>query len=137
MFDIEKYIEEQAQEIDVEAIVKTEVRRQLHNEIHCQFAKILSDNINEIIKEEIKIVMAKPVYTDNGYGKHKEYPSFEELFKESFLDRLNNTWDMQSIIKKQVTEKVHSLYKKDYLAVASKIVEALALPEPKKVKPKK
>lgn len=122
MKDLTKYIEEQLMEIDIKEIVESEVRRAVNEEIKKEVTNKMFDVIKKeadlIIKKELDLALKNEVFTNDGWGKVAKYPSFEDLFRQTFHAKLNATWEMKKTIEKSVKEKVDSLYQesgKDFM----------------------
>jgi hypothetical protein len=118
---IEDLIKEQIQNIDINGLVKDEVRRLVSDDIKRELVKITKDQITKIIETEIDICMSKGVQTDDGWGKKNTYPSFEDMFKKTFAERLNASYDMKSTIERHIKDKVDLMVK----AETKQLVDAL------------
>jgi hypothetical protein len=62
---------------------------------------------------------------DDGWGRKETYPRFEDLFKQTFQKKMNDSWDAKREIERQVTAKVDALVKGEMTAVVAKIADAL------------
>ena len=126
MESIEKYIKDQLEEIDITYLVREEIRKLISTEIKQAIAKSVRTEIDTIIHSEVEIYMAGEVKTDDGWGKKETYPSLEGLFKRTFKERVDSSYDIKSIIIKIVKEKVAELYINNAKKIAQKITEELA-----------
>ena len=124
--DIEQYIQDQVEQIDISAIVRQEVRANITDDIRKQIHAVVNREIEAIIKKEITFAMSQPISTDDGWGKKEAYPSIEALFKEKFASKLESSWEMKKTISREVQNKVNDLFNKSVHDVIAKITEELA-----------
>lgn len=114
MKDLTEYIEEQLKEIDIKEIVENEVRKAVTEEIKKTVKDTIYDSIkteaDKIMRKELELALKNEVQTNDGWGKIKTYPSFEDLFRQTFHDKLNATWEVKRTIEKTVKDKVDQLY---------------------------
>lgn len=82
---------------------------------------IVNIKINEIIDNEIKNILAGEIDTDNGWGDRKHYNSFEDLFKLTFNEKLNSTWEIKRVIEKTIQDHVDKLIKNKTKELTTKI----------------
>lgn len=123
--NIEKLVQERIEDMDMTGLARDEIRDHIRRNTVVQIQKIIEEEVRAIIKEEIAKVMAGEVKTDDGWGKKETYPSFEDLFKQVFQKKMNDSWDAKREIERQVAAKVDALVKGEMNAVVSKIVDAL------------
>jgi len=125
MNNIEQYIEEQLQNIDIRSIVVQEVRTKISTEIHATIVRLTEQEVTSIIKREIEISLNEPVKTDDGWGNRAEYGSFNVLFRKIFAERLNGCWDMKQMLKKAVEARVTKLYEANKKEAIEKIAKEI------------
>lgn len=111
--NIEKHIEEQLQNIDIEGIVTAQVRAMIAKTLQQEIKDLTKRKIANIIDEEIQIALSNEILTDDGWGKHERYDNFEIMFKQTFKAKLNNSYEMKRTIERAVKEKVEDFYKKE------------------------
>ena len=126
MINIEEYIQNQLEGIEIEHLVSDEIRRHITDDIKRQISKVVREHIDEIIKTEINIVMESPIQTNDGWGKKEKYSTFRDLFKKEFREKMNSSWDMKTLIQKIVQNKVNELFQNNFKEVAQKIADTLA-----------
>jgi len=131
MSNFDEYIARQLEEIDISEYVKDEIRSRVGDEIQRQITIGVKEKVTEIINAEIRIVLNKPVATDDGWGKKESYNNFESLFKKVFSERLAGEWEMKKAIENQVKSKVAELFEKNFREVATKIADGLITAQPK------
>jgi type III secretory pathway lipoprotein EscJ len=108
--DLNKYIEDQLENIDLSVLVKHEIREQVRGEIAREIKTLVREGIERIIADEIDLIMKEDIEVNDGYGTAKQYKSFADFFKIEFKKRLNKTYEMKKLINKAVTEKVAALF---------------------------
>jgi hypothetical protein len=123
--DIEKYIVSQLEAIDIREIVVGEVHQAVSEDIRQKISEVIRTKINSIVDEEIELALSKGITTDDGWGKRVQYKSFEELFKQEFRAKFDNTWEVKNTIEKVVKEKVNTLFTASFKEVTDKIVAEL------------
>jgi flagellar motor switch protein FliG len=121
MATLEQILEERIAEIDVKSIVKDEVRRQVSDDVRRKIRDCVSEKVSEMIKTEFEIQMKKPVQTDDGWGKRETYKTFEDLFRQKFVEKMNNTYEVKREIEKYVSASVNALFKESYKDVVQKV----------------
>ena len=127
MIDIDKYLKEQLEQVEITNLVIAEIKNLISTDIRKQITKAVRDQIDILIKDEIDIYLSGPVDTDDGWGKKVYYESFEMLFKKEFNERIKATYDVKRIIEKRVSEQVKSLFTDRYEEVIDKIVSGLTI----------
>ena len=115
-YDIEAILRESVNDIVLD-IVSKDVREQIKLKV--------KESINIIISEEISKVLAGEIHTDDGWGRKESYVSFEMLFKKSFREKLNDSWDMKKTIENHIKQYTEKLFKDSYQDVANKMAEVL------------
>lgn len=125
MLDINEFLKEHLESIDLPQLVRWEIRTEISGEIKRQIQSIVKKEIENIVETEIDIVMSKGIKTDDGWGKIEEYKSFEDLFKRTFSNKLNNDWEMKKVIEKHVSDNVKKLFQENLKTVVSKISSEL------------
>jgi len=123
--DIEKYIEDQLQEIDIKAIVIGIVRDQAKSEVFATIKRLTEQEISTIIKKEIEIALSQSLETDDGWGKREKYDSFEDIFRKVFAEKLAASYEVKKTIKKMVEDKVGKLYEQNKQEAIKKVVTEL------------
>ena len=123
--DIEKYVEEQLQNVDITSIVNQVVRNEVKTEIYSTIKRLTERKITEIIEQEIAIALNTSVKTDDGWGKRNEYPNFDALFRETFAKKLNESWEMKKTIQKVVEARVSKLYEANKKEAINKVVDEI------------
>lgn len=123
--DIQEYFTKQIENINLEDMVRDAVRNQVKSDICATIKRLTEQEVSEIIKKEVDITLNKPVKTDDGWGKKKDWDSFEQLFKSVFAERLDNSWDMKSLLEKKVKEKVEALIEQNKKEAIDKVVKEI------------
>ena len=127
--DIQAYIEEQVKEIDVKeevfAIIHHTVVKIVREDAQNEIKRIMNDEISALINREIAIILAGPVTVNDGWSKRETYPSFEDMFKKLFKERLDKSYDMKSTIQREVQQMAEKLYKKKVGIIKARIVEEI------------
>ncbi len=95
------------------------------NVIREKLEKKAEEYIDKKIKEEIERVMEEPVHTDDGWGNKRDYETFEDLFKQTFSERMSRDWEIRRIIERTVEEKTDSLLKNKTKAVTEKLQDII------------
>lgn len=113
MINLEDYIKEQLNEIDVAEIVRQEVKNEINSTIKRELKKWTEEKVNGLIETEIEIALDKKVHTDDGWGNKKTYDSFEHLFKTVFQEKLNSSYEIKNLISRHVKDSVDKLYQKE------------------------
>jgi hypothetical protein len=106
---IEDLIRGQIEQFDIKELVQIEIRRLISDDVKREITKSTKDEVQKIIRTEVEIVMSKGVQTDDGWGKRESYTSFEQMFKKYFAEALNTRYEIQSIVKKHITEETKRL----------------------------
>ena len=128
--DIEKFLEEKLDKIDLEDIAHDEIRKHVRTEIRSSINNIVDKEITAIIKKEIHIVMTEgPIQTNDGYGKKLEYQNFEELFKKQFYAKLESNLGMKRTIETAIKDHVSKLFMEHRENINKYIVEKITTKE--------
>ena len=98
---------------------------EFHNVIRQKLEEKAEEYVNKRLKEEIEKVMKEPVHTNDGWGHRSDYESFEDLFKQTFSERMNRDWDIRRTIERTVEEKTDQLLKNKTKAVTEKIQDMI------------
>ena len=114
---IRENIESRLADFDYSVVISDFVRKIARDKIE----SIVNIKINEIIDNEIKNVLAGEIDTDNGWGDRKHYNSFEDLFKLTFNEKLNSTWEIKRVIEKTIQDNVDKLIKNKAKELTTKI----------------
>lgn len=122
---LEDIVKEKLNEIDLSDIVAQEVRTIISEPLRREIAKYTAERIKALIDVEIEIALTKPVKTDDGWGKKKEYANFEELYKQAFAEKINGAYEVKSTIEKTVKARVDELFKTNAQVVINKIAAEL------------
>ena len=123
--DIENYIQQQLEEIDITELVRRELRTMVADEFKGTVAPAVRKEVDAIIKAELEVCFSKPLKTDDGWGKKAEYESIEDLFKQELYKRLEWCYEMKNTIKKLVESKVSDLMKQHYDIIVKKMAAEL------------
>lgn len=123
--EIEKLIQEQIQNVEYENLVTDEIRRCLTGDIKRTINEVMRNEIEDIIKSEIEIVMSGEVFTDDGWGRKEKFNSFENLFKKTFKEKLNSSYDIKRILGENIKKRVSQLYEKNKADAIEKVVDAM------------
>ncbi len=123
--DIEAYIRQQLEEIDIAELVRREIRTIVNGELRSGIVASARKEVDAIIKTEIEACLTKPVKTDDGWGKKAEYESLDDLFKQEFRKKLDSNYEMKNTIKKIVESKVSDLMKERYYTIAKRVADEL------------
>lgn len=123
--DIETYIQQQLEGIDIAELVRRELRTMVADEFKSTVTPAVRKEVDAIIKAELEACFSKPIKTDNGWGERKEYASLDDLFKLELYKRLESSYEMKSTIKKLVEVKVSDLMKQHYDAITKKMANEL------------
>ena len=123
--DLEKIIEERIKEMDIANMVKEVISKMVSDDIIRTLKRITETEISNIVKTEIEIVLAKPIETDDGWGKKEKYSSFEELFKQTFASKLSSVYDIQKIISSHTKHTIEALWEKNKSAAIEKITQEI------------
>lgn len=123
--NIEQYIEDQLQNVDIKSIVVNEVKNQVGKEIFAAIKRLTEQEITTIIKKEIEIALTQPVSTDDGWGKKEKFDSFDTMFRKVFAEKLNNSYEIKGTIKKMVEEKVSKLYEQNKKEAIERVVSSI------------
>lgn len=122
MEDLKSYIESQLLEIDVKDLIikeiKVIVREKIKEDVYSSLFSVVKKEADDMMKKELELALKNEVVTNDGWGKVTKYPSFEDLFRQTFHAKLNADWEMKRTIEKTVKEKVDALYKeggKDFM----------------------
>ena len=110
LLDLNKYIKQQLEDLDISLIVKQEVREQVRSDIARELKVIVREQIDRIITDEVNLILKEGVTVSTGYGEPTVYKSFENFFKSEFQKRMNKDYDMKKIIELGVKAKVASLF---------------------------
>ena len=114
---IRENIESRLADFDYNVVISDFVREIARGEIK----SIVNIKINEIIDNEIKNVLTGEIDIDNGWGNRKHYNSFEELFKLTFNEKLNSTYEIKRVIEKTIQDHVDKLIKNKTKELTTKI----------------
>lgn len=127
--DINEYIKEQLESIDVQQIVREEIRSVLKEEatynLSNKIRSLADAEISEIIKVEINKAFQGAVNTDDGWGDKKHFDTFEDLFKSKFQTKLNSDWEVKRTIERTIENKVSEYIKAQAETVTKKVAEVL------------
>ena len=123
--EIEKLIEKQIAGIDYEYLVRDEIRRSLTDNIKREIHSVIKNRVEELINLEIDIVLSGEVFTDDGWGKKGKYNSFADLFKSTFQEKLNSSWDMKRLLENKVKERVSALFENKKAEAVEKVVDEM------------
>ena len=122
---IEDIVKEKLNEIDLNDIVADEVRQIISEPLRRKIAEYTAERIKALIDVEIEIAINKPVKTDDGWGKRKEYANFEELYKQIFAEKINGAYEIKRTIENTVKARVDELFKANAQVVIKKIADEL------------
>lgn len=125
MKTIEEIVKNKVEELDVEEMVREYVYEIVKNTIQESIKKQTKDYVELVIVNEFNEQMAKPLKTDDGWGKKESYDSFEDLFKTEFKKKLSDSWDIKNKINEIVKIKVSELYEKNKANVINNIANSL------------
>lgn len=114
---IKESIESKLDEIDFTYEFDNVIRKKLEEKAE--------EYVDKRLKDEIEKVMKEPVHTNDGWGHRSDYESFEDLFKQTFCERMSKDWDIRRTIEKTVEEKTDLLLKKKTKAVTEKIQDMI------------
>ena len=124
--DIETLVKEQIENMNLDNIVAEQVRKIISEPLRRTIEKYTAERIKELIDIEIQAVLSKPVNTDDGWGKRRIYTTFEELYKQTFAEAINNKYEIQRNIEQWVKNSVSALFKSNADAVLKKVTEELS-----------
>ncbi len=123
---VEKQVNREIQDIDIEGIIKSQIRDIIANGVGKEIVASVAAVSKHMIAEEVRMALDGEVKTDDGWGKRAVYPSFEELFRTTFRKDMEAKYEVKREIEKQVAARVQSLVKQDYNKVIEKIVNELS-----------
>lgn len=121
--NLEEMVKARLDDMDLEDMVKGEIRSLLHGDIHRTIREVLQKQVGSIIETEIKISMKKGVATDNGWGEKATYASFEDLFRKTFAEKMKNSWEIQKKVEEYVKQEVRQLMDANFTAASKKLAE--------------
>ena len=110
---IKTNIESQIKHYDFQYVVQDIVEREMKTKIH--------EITDEMIKEQVKIVLDSEINTDNGWGKREHWDSFEDMFKDKFLEKLNSDWEIKRVIENTVRDRLNVLFQSKTKELTEKI----------------
>lgn len=122
---VENLVKQRIDQMDIEYIVRDSVRGLVAEQAKAAIKPIMDKELNAIILKEIENIFTTEVKIDDGWGKREVHPTFEELFKSEFKRKLNDQYQIKSVIQKLVQERVTSLINQDYSKVVETIVDTL------------
>ena len=123
--DLNKYIAQQLEDIDISLIVKQEVKSQVQGDVARELKVIVREQIERIILDEIDLVMKEGIEVSDGWDKPKRYEKFSDFFRVEFRKRLDKSYDIRKLIDKAVKDKVSSLFNANIDKALKDIVEKL------------
>ena len=124
--DMQQFIKERLDEIDLKSLVVEEVRLLIYKEVLSEIKSAVKSKVDTMIKEEIDLIMkSTPIKTDDGWGTREEFPCFADLFKKVLYDRLESGCDMKRMIQKTVLARVDALMKEHATAAIKKVADEL------------
>lgn len=123
---IEKQVKQEIADIDMGYIIKSQIRDIIANGVGKEIVATIAATAKDMIAEEVRKALDGEVKTDDGWGKHQSYPSFEGLFKTTFRKAMEEKYEVKREIEKQVAARVQSLVKQDYNKVIEKIVNEIS-----------
>jgi len=131
---IEEMIKDRIDEMDLSKMVRDEIRSMIHPMVTGEIFDQARKKVDQIVAQEIDTQMRKGVKTDDGWGNRKEYKSFEDLFRATFRERMDKSWDVQREIKRWTEEKVDQMVKSNKDALIRKLLDSMSLAMDKKAK---
>jgi|TARA_Y100000310_G_C20353926_1_gene655716 putative AlgH/UPF0301 family transcriptional regulator len=128
--DLEKYLKDQLEHIDlsevVEGIIRETIGLEVDRAIRKEIKAAVETKISELITAETnRILMGGPVKTDDGWHDKKTYANFDELFKKLFKERLDSSYDMKGTISRITKDKVNALFNKKENEIAEALKQVL------------
>jgi uncharacterized membrane protein YheB (UPF0754 family) len=122
---VETLVKQRIDQMDIEYIVRDSVRGLVTEQAKAAIKPIMDKELSIIISKEIESIFTTEVKTDDGWGNSKIFPTFEELFKSEFKRKLNDQYQIKTVINTLVKERVTSLINQDYAKVVETIVDTL------------
>ena len=123
--DTNELVKNMLLEVDVNKIVRDEVRLAISGDIQRELTKVVRTELEKLIETEIDIALNSPINTNDGWGKKEQYDSFEDLFKGEFKSRLDGTYEMKKTIRGAVEAKVTKLFNEQYKGLIDKFVASI------------
>ena len=123
--NIESLVKERIENMDLDFVVKEIIGSLITKDVRETINKVVKEECLAMIRERIAVILNGPVKTDDGWGKREEYPSFADLFKKEIAARMNDSYDVNREIAKQVESRVKSIMDNQYKEVIEKIVNEL------------
>ena len=74
-----------------------------------------------MVEEQINSYLAGPLTTSDGYTGKVEYASFESLFKETLLKKMNDSYQMKDLLQRTVKNRIDELFQKQVDAIMKKL----------------
>ena len=122
---LEKIINNQIKSLDIKSLVEDEIRNAVDSSIRTETKNVVRSKLDKIVDEEINLLLDEPVETNDGWGKIEKFDSFKNLFKTTFLKKLNENWEMKRSIERIVSERTNQLIKESQAEISKKIADEL------------
>lgn len=122
---VETLVKQRIDQMDIDHIVTDSVVALISEQVKKSIKPILDTQLDAIIQREIESSFTTEVKTDDGWGKKVTYASFEDLFKQEFQKKLEDSYKIKNIIQRLVHDRVTSLVNQDYAKVVETIVDTL------------
>ncbi len=122
---IEEMLKAQIDNLDLFEIATNVVKEMIRPEVTTQIKKAVADKIDSMVIPAIEAELRKPVHADDGWGKKVHHDSFEDMFRAEFAKKLAETWKVQEMIQRSVTQRVNEMVDAKKGEVVKRIVEEL------------
>ena len=119
----EQFLEKQIQGVDLEEIVRQEIRNMISADTRAAIRDIVNKKIETMIVDEFETVISGKVETDDGFGDRQEFESFEELFKKTFRERLNKTYEVKRLLDNLMKDRIDRFLNDNRKDVVKKFVD--------------
>lgn len=123
--NITDFIKQHLAELDLCSMVQAEIRAIIYEDVKKEVDRYVKEEGQRLIAEAISEYLSQPVETNDGYGRKEVFPSFDDMFKKHFREKMNSTWEVKSTIEKHVKEHVSKLVNARYNEVIEKVVASL------------
>jgi hypothetical protein len=122
-------IEDAIEQIDVEGIVKEYVRERVAVVVSESIKKEIQNTtqllIERIIISEAETILTGEIKTDDGWGHKREWPSFRDMFKQRFAEKLNGSFEIKKIIESSVQKKMDVLFREEAGRISQALIKVL------------
>lgn len=107
--DVEAYVKQQLEDIDLTSHVRAVVKDRLQHEVLEDLKMIVRNEAQSLVREEVEKILNEGIIISDGF-KTESYESFEKFFKKTLKSKVES-YDIRRTLQSTVKKRVEELFK--------------------------